>query len=65
MYEAGYTPSITMHDEAGANVTSARECREIGEIMSNAVRLVVPVTVDLEVGKTWGKAKTPYEKVFG
>lgn len=65
MYEAGYLPSITMHDENGANVTSARECREIGEIMSNAVRLVVPVTVDLEVGKTWGTAKVSYEKVFG
>lgn len=59
-HRAGYLAMVSMHDENDFPVTSARECREIGEIMAGAVRLVVPVTCDLEVGPNWGKAKTNY-----
>lgn len=61
---AGYPPLVSMHDENDFCVTSERECREIGEIMANAVRLVLPVTCDLEVGPNWGKAKTDCGKWF-
>lgn len=64
VYKAGYRSLITMHDELGNSVTSAKQCREIGEIMCQAVKLVIPVTVDLEVGPTWGKAKTHYTEIF-
>jgi DNA polymerase I-like protein with 3'-5' exonuclease and polymerase domains len=65
MYQAGHLPSLQMHDEVCKSVTSARECRDIGGLMMDAVRLVIPVTVDLEVGPTWGKAKKNYLEVFG
>lgn len=61
---AGYLPLVSLHDENDFCVTSERECREIGEVMANAVKLVVPVTCDLEVGSNWGKAKTDYVKWF-
>lgn len=64
LWRAGHRPSIQMHDEIGSSVNSAAQCREIGEIMASAVKLVIPVTVDLEVGRTWGQAKTHYEKVL-
>jgi DNA polymerase I-like protein with 3'-5' exonuclease and polymerase domains len=64
IYRAGITPLVTLHDEIGASVSSAREVETIGELMIDAVKLVMPVTVDLEIGPTWGKAKTDYRKVF-
>jgi DNA polymerase I-like protein with 3'-5' exonuclease and polymerase domains len=63
-YEAGYLPLVSMHDEADFCVTSARECEEIGAIMADVVKLVVPVTCDLEVGSTWGLAKTDYREYY-
>ena len=64
LHKAGYASMVTLHDEVGLCVTSPRQCEEIGEIMSTAVKLVVPVAVDLEVGETWGKAKTNYKEWF-
>ncbi len=62
--EAGYLPMITMHDEIGNSVTSPKECKEIGELVCDAVKLVVPVTVDCEVGPTWGKATMDYRSYY-
>lgn len=63
VHNAGYKPLITLHDELGVSVSSPKMCEEIGELMCSAIKLVVPITVDLECGSSWGKAKTPYEKV--
>jgi DNA polymerase I-like protein with 3'-5' exonuclease and polymerase domains len=64
IHRAGIVPLVTLHDEIGASVGTAREVETIGELMIDAVKLVMPVTVDLEVGSTWGKAKTDYRKVL-
>lgn len=63
-YRAGYLPLVTMHDEIGFSVTSARQCEEIRDIMLGAVDLVVPMAVDLELGPSWGTAKVDYRKAF-
>ena len=64
VYRAGYLPLVTMHDELGNSVSGPKACEEIGEIMCDAVKLVIPVTADLEVGPTWGKAKTNFVEFF-
>jgi DNA polymerase I-like protein with 3'-5' exonuclease and polymerase domains len=63
-HAAGHLPLVQMHDEIGFSVSSARECENIGQIMSEAVRLVIPVTVDMELGKSWGLAKTGYREYY-
>ena len=51
---------MQMHDELGISAAGPDRVREVGEIMIAAHPLVVPIKVDLEVGPTWGKAKTNY-----
>jgi DNA polymerase I-like protein with 3'-5' exonuclease and polymerase domains len=63
-YAAGHLPLIQMHDEIGFSVSGAAQCAAIGAIMTEAVRLVVPVTIDMEVGPSWGKAKTDYRDYY-
>jgi DNA polymerase I-like protein with 3'-5' exonuclease and polymerase domains len=63
-YRAGYLPYLQMHDELDFPVHSAKDVRNIGEIMVNAIPLRVPVKVDLEVGKTWGEATTDYREFY-
>lgn len=63
-HAAGHLPLIQMHDEIGFSVDGAAQCAEIGAIMTEAVRLVVPVTIDMEVGPSWGKAKTEYREYY-
>jgi DNA polymerase-1 len=64
MFRAGHLPLIQVHDELGTNVTGPKQCEHIREIMVNAIKLSIPVEVDLEVGHTWGKAKTAYGKFY-
>jgi DNA polymerase-1 len=61
MWREGILPCIQMHDEIGASVTTKREVERIGEIMRDAVPLLVPVVVDLEVGPCWGRAKSSWD----
>jgi DNA polymerase I-like protein with 3'-5' exonuclease and polymerase domains len=63
-HAAGHLPLVQMHDEIGFSVSSAHQCAEIGVIMAEAVQLVIPVTVDMEVGKSWGLAKTEYREYY-
>jgi DNA polymerase I-like protein with 3'-5' exonuclease and polymerase domains len=63
-HSAGHLPLVQMHDEIGFSVSSARQCAEIGAIMAEAVQLVIPVTVDMEVGRSWGLAKTEYREYY-
>lgn len=63
-YAAGHLPLIQMHDEIGFSVSGAAQCVEIGTIMTDAVKLVIPVATDMEVGETWGKAKTDYREYY-
>jgi DNA polymerase I-like protein with 3'-5' exonuclease and polymerase domains len=63
-HRAGYLPIVSLHDENDFCVTSARECEEISQIMCDAVKLVIPVTVDAEIGPDWGTAKTDYREWF-
>lgn len=63
-WKAGFLPYIQMHDELDFPVTSPKEVEAIGQIMRDAIPLMVPVKVDLEVGKTWGAANTNYKEYY-
>ena len=55
LYREGIVPMIPMHDEF--NVSSPERLGRIAEIMIDAVKLKVPVRVDMGVGKNWKEAK--------
>lgn len=56
-WRAGHVPLLQMHDELAFSHHSERQGVECQEIMVNAVKLTVPVVVDMEWGKSWGTAK--------
>lgn len=57
-YEAGYVPSLTVHDElCFSDIQEDRQIREISEIMTNAVKLRVPLLVKTTVGTKWGSCE--------
>jgi DNA polymerase I-like protein with 3'-5' exonuclease and polymerase domains len=63
MHKAGYTPSLTVHDEVDdTTITNMTQVKEINDIMINCMThnnmpLTVPLLVDVSVGKSWGEAK--------
>lgn len=54
--KAGYVANLTVHDELDfATITSQKQKDEIKEIMLNAIKLEVPLTLDVESGPSWGE----------
>jgi DNA polymerase I-like protein with 3'-5' exonuclease and polymerase domains len=64
-YEAGVFNvlplHLTVHDELDNSIppstAGAEAWRELGNIMTNAISLQVPVVVDAETGPNWGQLK--------
>jgi len=46
-----------VHDEIALSVKSREEAEEAALLMRDAVKLEVPLRVDVEIGESWGKAK--------
>jgi len=57
LHREGIVPLLTIHDELGFSFASEVEAKQAGEIMCAAVKLAVPIMVDIESGPTWGAAK--------
>lgn len=57
-WQAGLLPLLQMHDELDFSFTEKRQGELAVECMRDTVKLQVPVVVDAEYGRTWGKAKT-------
>lgn len=57
VFEAGYTPNITLHDEMDFSVYSDKQIKEIQNLMCEGYGLECPLAVDLEVGPSWGEVK--------
>ena len=59
IYEKGIVlPYTQIHDALDCPIDKSRpieHCKAIREEMINAVKLVVPTVVDVELGETWGK----------
>ena len=50
-------PMLQMHDELAFSFSEEKQALRAQELMRDAVKLTVPVVVDLEWGKNWGDAK--------
>lgn len=52
-------PHLTVHDELDVSIPEAKEGHEafmeLKHLMEQAIKLKVPVTVDAEIGKSWGE----------
>lgn len=57
LWREGIVPLVTVHDENGVSVASRAGALKIAEIMSQCVKLKVPLKVDIDLGSSWGEAK--------
>ena len=55
-WRAGHVPRMQLHDEVVFSVSNREEALDAATIMRNAVKLLVPSKVDVEVGPNWGEA---------
>jgi DNA polymerase-1 len=56
-YEAGLDIRLPVHDEIVANIESPEQGHQLGQIMKDAgteLGCLVPMEVDVDIGKTWG-----------
>ena len=64
LWQEGYVPYVQVHDELDFGVSRRKEMENIKEIMESSIKLQVPNIVDVEIGKSWGNATQPYQKVL-
>lgn len=55
--ELGYTPHVTVHDEVDDSIETDKQGAEIKEVMMTAIKLKVPLKVDLFIEDNWGACK--------
>jgi DNA polymerase I-like protein with 3'-5' exonuclease and polymerase domains len=56
VHKAGFRLMLQVHDELVLSVDKKEDALEASEIMKNAVELMVPSKVDVEVGPNWGES---------
>ena len=54
---AGHYLQLAIHDEIDLSVADRAEAEKVAEFMRDAVPLLVPSKVDIEIGPSWGEAK--------
>jgi DNA polymerase I-like protein with 3'-5' exonuclease and polymerase domains len=63
VYREGVVPLLQLHDELDSSVKSRAEGEMIQRLGCEAVRLEVPVQVEVKYGRSWGDAKHEWEDV--
>jgi DNA polymerase-1 len=61
-WREGIVPLVQMHDELCFSVAEEATGTRVAELMRDAVKLNLPVKVDVEYGKSWGDAKHAWGK---
>lgn len=61
-HEAGLPLLLQMHDDLNISAARQSDGERLADIMRDAVRLRVPMKVDLEYGRTWARAKHTWEE---
>lgn len=54
VWNAGYCPSVSIHDELLFSVPDREYAQRFVPYMEEAVQLVVPSVIDIKMGKNWG-----------
>jgi CHC2 zinc finger/DNA polymerase family A/Toprim domain len=57
VWREGITPLLQMHDCLDLSVSSPEQAERVAQLGCEAVKLEVPVRVDLKFGRNWGDAK--------
>jgi hypothetical protein len=57
VWREGIVPLLQMHDCLDLSVSSPEQAERVAQLGREAVRLEVPIEVDLKYGRTWGDAK--------
>ena len=64
-WREGIVPLLQMHDGLECSVTSPEIAARVAQLGCEAVRLVVPMLVDLKFGRNWGDAKHTWAELHG
>ena len=62
-YREGIVPMLQMHDALDTSVTSREQGELIARLGEEAVKLEVPMRVDVKYGRSWGDAKHTWEEL--
>ena len=55
LYKEGFLPHLQVHDELCFSLhLESQSIQQITDIMENAIKLTVPVKVDVSIGANWG-----------
>ena len=57
LYEKGFLPHVSIHDELCFSIKTPAEAETIKDTMEKAIKLEVPNKVDYESGLSWGNIK--------
>jgi len=61
-WRAGIVPLLQMHDSLDLSVSSPEQAELAARLGRDAVKLEVPMKVDVAYGRTWGDAKHTWEE---
>src|SRR6185436_9299254 len=62
-WREGIVPLLQMHDALECSVATREQGELVARLGCEAVRLEVPMRVDLKFGKSWGDAKHEWEEI--
>ena len=57
LWEEGIVPHVQVHDEVDISIEDDEQAAKVSRIMENCVDLAVPLTVDTELGTSWGETE--------
>jgi DNA polymerase I-like protein with 3'-5' exonuclease and polymerase domains len=63
-WREGIIPLLQMHDALDCSVSSPEQAELVAQLGREAVKLEVPMQIDLAFGRTWGDAKHSWEERY-
>jgi DNA polymerase I-like protein with 3'-5' exonuclease and polymerase domains len=63
VWREGIIPLLQMHDALECSVSSPEQAERVALLGCEAVRLAVPIRVDLKFGRNWGDAKHTWKEL--
>jgi hypothetical protein len=64
-WREGIVPLLQMHDALDCSVSSPKQAECVAQLGCEAVKLEVPIRVDLKYGRNWGDAKHTWAELHG
>jgi DNA polymerase I-like protein with 3'-5' exonuclease and polymerase domains len=64
-WREGFVPLLQMHDALELSVASPEQAERVRQLGCEAIKLAVPMRVDLKFGRTWGDVKHSWEELHG